>query len=136
MHGALTAIHVAHSTSRASRNMDWERDCTHLRNPIIHVPDHEGVCSHMIISPYYCVYSGTVIMVMATSFGLILLCVFLACGNATKAPLRKEAEARRTPGIASRITFGSPQNVDPKIDCVIKNLAWEYAKKFIPRVRI
>ena len=76
--------------------------------------------------------------VMATSFGLILLCVFLACGSATKAPLGKEAEARRTESHRGPLprAFGSPQNVDPKIDCVIKNLAWEYAKKLIPRVKM
>jgi hypothetical protein len=65
--------------------------------------------------------------------------VFLACGSTKKAPLPKEAEARRTEsrrhGPLPR-AFGSPQNVDPKIDCVIKNLAWEYAKKLIPRVKI
>ena len=79
---------------------------------------------------------------MATSSVLIFLfvIVFLECtcdGLNAKAPLPKEArrrmEAREGPLPRA---FGSPQNVDPKIDCVIKNLAWEYAKKLIPRVRI
>ena len=74
---------------------------------------------------------------MATSFVLILLYVFLAYGSA-RVPLLKEAEARRTGSRHGPLprAFGSPQNVDPKIDCVIKDLAWEYAKKLIPRVKI
>ena len=72
---------------------------------------------------------------MATSSILIVLCVLLACGSA-KTPLPKElrrAGPRRGPLPRA---FGSPQYVDLEIDCVIKNLAWEYAKKLIPRVRV
>ena len=73
---------------------------------------------------------------MATSSALVLLCVFLACDRLNaETPLPKEARrAGQRLGPLPR-AFGSPQNVDPKVDCVIKNLAWEYAKKLIPRVR-
>lgn len=27
-----------------------------------------------------------------------------------------------------------PVNVDPKVDCAVKELAWEYAKKLLPQV--
>ena len=30
--------------------------------------------------------------------------------------------------------YGSPLNVDPEVDCAVKILAWEYAKKLQPRV--
>ena len=30
--------------------------------------------------------------------------------------------------------FASPLNIDPKVDCAVKELAWEYAKKLLPRV--
>ena len=30
--------------------------------------------------------------------------------------------------------YASPLNVDPKLDCALKELAWEYAKKLLPRV--
>ena len=30
--------------------------------------------------------------------------------------------------------YGSPLNVDPEVDCAVKALAWEYAKKLQPRV--
>ena len=30
--------------------------------------------------------------------------------------------------------YASPVNVDPKLDCAIKELAWEYAKKLLPQV--
>ena len=30
--------------------------------------------------------------------------------------------------------YASPLNVDPKLDCAVKELAWEYAKKLLPRV--
>ena len=30
--------------------------------------------------------------------------------------------------------YGSPLNVDQKVDCAVKVLAWEYAKKIQPRV--
>ena len=30
--------------------------------------------------------------------------------------------------------YASPLNVDPKLDCAIKELAWEYAEKLLPRV--
>ena len=28
-----------------------------------------------------------------------------------------------------------PFNVDPELDCAVKELAWEYAKKLLPQVR-
>ncbi len=30
--------------------------------------------------------------------------------------------------------FASPVNVDSRLDCALKELAWEYAKKLLPRV--
>ena len=70
---------------------------------------------------------------------LSLLFVFSACNNLyTEASLPKDARRKtewHQSGPLPR-AFGSPQNVDPNIDCVIKNVAWEYAKKLIPRVRI
>ena len=30
--------------------------------------------------------------------------------------------------------YASPVNVDPRLDCALKELAWEYAKKLLPRV--
>ena len=30
--------------------------------------------------------------------------------------------------------LASPLNIDPKLDCAVKELAWEYAKKLLPRV--
>ena len=30
--------------------------------------------------------------------------------------------------------FASPLNVDSELDCALKKLAWEYAKKLLPRV--
>ena len=32
--------------------------------------------------------------------------------------------------------FSSPLNVDPKLDCAIKELAWEYAKRLLPKVSV
>ena len=32
------------------------------------------------------------------------------------------------------IAYASPINVDPELDCAVKELAWEYAKKLLPRV--
>lgn len=32
--------------------------------------------------------------------------------------------------------FARPLNVDPKLDCSIKELAWEFAKKLLPQVRM
>ena len=29
---------------------------------------------------------------------------------------------------------GSPLNIDPKVDCALKQLAWEYAKRLLPKV--
>jgi hypothetical protein len=31
--------------------------------------------------------------------------------------------------------FPRPLNVDPELDCAVKELAWEYAKKLLPQVR-
>ena len=30
--------------------------------------------------------------------------------------------------------FARPFNVDPELDCAVKELAWEYAKKLLPQV--
>ncbi len=30
--------------------------------------------------------------------------------------------------------FVKPLNVDPELDCAVKELAWEYAKKLLPQV--
>ena len=66
---------------------------------------------------------------MTVSSILVVFCVFLSGVSATAVP----KEARKHHGPLPR-AFGSPLNVDPNVDCTIKNLAWEYAKKLIPRV--
>ena len=78
---------------------------------------------------------------MATSSMLIFLFVFWAytCDSLNaKAPTLPKEARRRMESLEGPLprAFGSPQNVDLGIDCVIKNLAWEYAKKLVPRVRI
>lgn len=32
------------------------------------------------------------------------------------------------------VAYASPLNVDSELDCAVKELAWEYAKKILPRV--
>lgn len=53
--------------------------------------------------------------------------------------LLRLAEGRSTPSTGSYQeklprAFASPLNVDSELDCAIKGLAWEYAKKLLPRV--
>ena len=59
---------------------------------------------------------------MAGSLILVLLCVALADSavSSSNGPLPR--------------AYGSPINVDAEVDCAVKVLAWEYAKKLLPRV--
>ena len=57
---------------------------------------------------------------------LVLLCIALADSAVSPA-------ARTSNGPLPR-AYGSPLNVDAEVDCAIKVLAWEYAKKLLPRV--
>ena len=66
---------------------------------------------------------------MSVSSILVVFFVVLAGVSATSVP----KEAGKHHGPLPR-AFGSPVNLDPDVDCAIKNLAWEYAKKLIPRV--
>ena len=63
---------------------------------------------------------------MAVCLTLVLLCVALADSAVSPA-------ARTSNGPLPR-AYGSPLNVDAEVDCAIKVLAWEYAKKLLPRV--
>ena len=53
------------------------------------------------------------------------------------AQLERAARAER-PELAKKCTsdnaYGSPLNVDQEVDCAVKVLAWEHAKKLLPRV--
>ena len=60
--------------------------------------------------------------------------MFLSCTL-----LLRLAEGRSTPSTDAYQeklprAFASPLNVDSELDCAIKELAWEYAKKLLPRV--
>ena len=61
---------------------------------------------------------------------IVLFCVFVAISASVKVP--KE----RTSSYVGPLprAYGSPLNVDQDVDCAIKVLAWEYAKKLLPRV--
>ena len=70
---------------------------------------------------------------MATSSILLLFCAFLASsGSAT--PTVRDGRANYLGPLPRAL--GSPVNVDSDVDCAIKVLAWEYAKKILPRVSL
>ena len=54
---------------------------------------------------------------------LLVLCLAVAGFNASKRKMRSGPLPRAS---------SSPTNIDPKLDCDIKELAWDYAKKLLP----
>ena len=61
---------------------------------------------------------------------IVLFCVFIVGSATVKVP------TERTKNYVGPLpkAYGSPLNVDQDVDCAIKVLAWEYAKKLLPRV--
>ena len=68
--------------------------------------------------------------IMTESSILLLFCAFVA-GSATVVPKERVNYLGPLPR-----AYGSPVNIDSDMDCAIKItvLAWEYAKKLLPRV--
>ena len=58
-----------------------------------------------------------------------LLCISLARRSESTPPIHANVKGQPL----SR-AYASPLNVDRKLDCAVKELAWEYAKKLLPRV--
>ena len=63
---------------------------------------------------------------MAT-YTILLLCVCVGLA------LPDEVETQEKTWPLPR-AYARPLNVDPKLDCAVKQLAWEYAKKLLPQV--
>lgn len=71
---------------------------------------------------------------MISALLLASLCLFVAGGSA-KPLVSQETLNRGQSGKGPLpLAFGSPLNVEEDMDCVVKNLAWEFAKKIQPRV--
>ena len=76
---------------------------------------------------------------MISSSILTSFCLFAALARVSCEPLPpKDASSRIQSGDEAQgplpLAFGSPLNVEEDVDCVVKNAAWEYAKKLLPRV--
>ena len=73
---------------------------------------------------------------MISALLLATLCLFVAGGSVK--PLVSEETLNR--GQSDKgplpLAFGSPLNVEDEMDCVVKRLAWEFAKKHLPRVSL
>ena len=67
---------------------------------------------------------------MSESMIVFLFVVFVAASATVEVP--KERNSHYV-GPLPR-AYGSPLNVDQEVDCAVKVLAWEYAKKLLPRV--
>lgn len=63
-------------------------------------------------------------MVVRRAAGVILLCVLVADFCHASRPQLRSGQLRKA--------SSSPTNIDPKLDCGIKELAWDYAKKLLP----
>ena len=68
-------------------------------------------------------------VVFRAGFKIFLLIVLIAA-------LTESSQENYADGESLSRAFASPLNVDPKVDCAIKELAWEYAKKLLPRVSL
>lgn len=67
---------------------------------------------------------------MAASVYKVVWLTSLCAGLALSAEhMKYEQKSTWLPRASAR-----PLNVDPKLDCAIKELAWEYAKKLLPQV--
>jgi hypothetical protein len=75
--------------------------------------------------------------VMVSTSILILLCLFVASGGNAKPLVSEETLSRGHSGQGPLpLAVASPLNVEEDMDCVVKTLAWEFAKKHLPRVSI
>ena len=72
-------------------------------------------------------------LVMISSLILASFCLF-AVGMSAK-PLASGETATSSQGPLP-LALGSPINVEKEDDCLVKVLAWEYAKKLLPRVSL
>ena len=70
---------------------------------------------------------------MAATSIVLLFCAFLV-GSGSATPTVRDGRANYLGPLPRALA--SPVNVDPDVDCAIKVLAWEYAKKLLPRVSL
>ena len=74
---------------------------------------------------------NAVIIIMSLKLGYMFMLIFclltLRLGGGVPSTHDKGEQLSRA--------YASPLNVDPKLDCALKELAWGYAKKLLPRVR-
>ena len=75
-------------------------------------------------TPSSIIYSWYYKMVVRRAAGVILLCVLVANFCHASRPQLRSGQLRKA--------SSSPTNIDPKLDCGIKELAWDYAKKLLP----
>ena len=81
-------------------------------------------------------YSRIDILVMISAILLASLCLFVA-GSSANPLVSEETLNRGHSGKGSLpLAFASPLNVEEDMDCAVKELAWEFAKKLLPRVSL
>jgi hypothetical protein len=73
-----------------------------------------------------------IIMSPKCTCGYLFLLVF--CLLTLRSRLAEGVPSTHGRGEQLSRAFASPMNVDPRLDCALKELAWEYAKKLLPRV--
>ena len=74
--------------------------------------------------------SGTCILpTMAVSKVLLITWIYLGLAIAKQGEYYGQNKRTSLPR-----AFARPLNVDPELDCAVKELAWEYAKKLLPQV--
>lgn len=73
---------------------------------------------------------------MISALLLVLLCLLVA-GESAKPLVSRETLNRGHSGKGPLpLASASPWNVEDDMDCVVKTLAWEFAKKILPRVSL
>ena len=74
--------------------------------------------------------SGTCILSTMAVFNVLLITwIYLGLTIA-----KKEEYYRQNTHTSLPRAFARPLNVDQELDCAVKELAWEYAKKLLPQV--